>query len=99
MSTPQDFIDTYNLLKGNSTYFGGFALSFSELFVSNLKANYNNYSLVDFTYEKIIKVDQDASRVYFSGGDLFEQTPTIVGQISFSSSSILTITEVTNQKL
>ena len=102
LSTPQDFIDAYNILKGNSNYFSILAFAFTSLATSSLERNYN--ALISrndtFTSEKIVRISDD-SGIYCGeiGGSLINATPTIKGQISFSSSSTLTITEVNNQKI
>lgn len=103
LSTPQDLITFYDSVKGNNTYYGGCCLLFATMCELCI-INDTNAVFVDYDLKAYNKITMAIGSPIPSVGSnnmvvISALNPDNNTSITFTSSSTLTITEQTNQKI
>lgn len=100
LATPQDLIDFYDTVKGNTNLETELKQLFSTMAMFSKKAGLHSLYEEDFDgYVADLALVSGADIMILTLGSIFDMTPTDYNTIGFTSSSTLTITEVTSQKL
>lgn len=102
LQTPQDLMDFYDSVKGNSTYYGGCCLLFSGMALVCIQHN-TNAVYIDYDVRGYNKITMASTSIPMIKSDsmvvVSALAPSNMTSITFTSNSTLTITETTNQDL